>query len=124
MKYSINSYAKALAGAIQFSNHNSQIGENFLSVLKKNRDENYAKKIIEETEKILRQRDNSKKFVITLARSSDKNPKELLKDILTENDSCEVKLKPELIAGMTIKINDNFYFDGSLKGKLDKLFNY
>jgi F0F1-type ATP synthase delta subunit len=124
MKYSINSYAKALADAIYFSNNNSQIGENFLNVLKKNRDENYAKKIIEETEKILRQRDNSKKFVITFARSSDKNPKELLKDILTENDSYEIKVRPELIAGMTIKINDNFYFDGSLKGKLDKLFNY
>lgn len=124
MKYSINSYAKALAEVIQFSNSDSRIKENFLNVLKKNRDEHYAKKIIEEAEKILRQKDNSKKFTITSARPLKEDPKELFKNLLKENDSYEFKLKPDLIAGITIKIDNELYFDGSLKGKLDKLFNY
>ena len=124
MKYSISSYAKELAEVIQFSNSDSRIKENFLNVLKKNRDEHYAKKIIEEAEKILRQKDNSKKFTITSARPLKEDPKELLKNLLKENDSYEFKLKPDLIAGITIKIDNELYFDGSLKGKLDKLFNY
>jgi F0F1-type ATP synthase delta subunit len=32
-------------------------------------------------------------------------------------------VRPELVAGLTITINDDLRFDGSLKGKIDKLFN-
>ena len=123
MKYPINYYAKALAEAIISQKGNAgQIGRNFIAILKKNGDGTHARNIIAETERLLRVKDGTKKIVLTSARLLKKTPKDILGGILGPNDVCETEVHPELIAGLTVTINDDFRFDGSLKGKLDKLF--
>lgn len=125
MKYPIYCYAKALAEAVVSKKGNAgQIERNFIAILKKNGDESHARKIIEESERFLRRKDGTKKIVLSSARPLKKSPKEVLGGILGPEDVCETGVHPELIAGMTLTINDDFRFDGSLKGKIDKLFNY
>ena len=123
MKYPIDSYAKALAAAIASQKGNAgQIEGNFVAILKKNGDESHAKKIVREAERFLRKGDGTKKIMLASARQLKKSPKEILGTTLGPEDACETEILPELIAGLTITINDDFRFDGSLKGKLDKIF--
>jgi len=124
MKYPINSYAKALAEAILSKDGNSkQIEKNFIAVLRKNGDESHAWKIIKESEIVLRKKDGTKKIVLRSARPLKKSPKDILGEMLGPEDVCEVAVSPDLIAGMTITVNDDLRFDGSLKGKIDKMFS-
>ena len=124
MKYSIHCYATALAEAIVSEKGNAgHIGKNFIAILKKNGDGSHAKKIIDETERFLRKNDGTKKIVLTSARPLKKTPKEILGGMLGPKDVCKTAIRPELVAGLTIAINDDLRFDGSLKGKIDKLFN-
>ena len=124
MKYPINSYAKALAEAILSKDGNSkQIEKNFIAVLRKNGDESHAWKIIKESEIVLRKKDGTKKIVLRSARPLKKSPKDILGEMLGPEDVCEVAVSPDLIAGMTITVNDDLRFDGSLKGKIDKIFS-
>ena len=124
MKYPINSYAKALAEAILSKDGNSkQIEKNFIAVLRKNGDESHAWKIIKESEIVLRKKDGTKKIVLRSARPLKKSPKDILGEMLGPEDVCEVAVSPDLRAGMTITVNDDLRFDGSLKGKIDKIFS-
>jgi len=123
MKYPINHYARALAEIIASKKeHVAHIEKNFIAILKKNGDEMYAKKILEESERLLRKKDGTKKIILGSARPFVKHPKDILGNLLGSNDVCETVIRPELVAGITITVNDELRFDGSLKGKLDKMF--
>ena len=124
MKYPINSYAKALAEAILSKDGNAkQIEKNFIAILKKNGDESHAWKIIKESERFLRKKDGTKKIVLRSARPLKKSPEDILGEMLGPEDVCEMAVSPDLISGMTITVNDDLRFDGSLKGKIDKMFS-
>ena len=125
MKYPINCYAKALAEIIASQKGNAgQIERNFIAILKKNGDVSHAWKIIHETERFLRKKDGTRKVIVRSARPLQRAPKDILGGTLGLGDVYETAVQPELIAGLTISINDDLRFDGSLKGKIDKLFNY
>lgn len=124
MKYPIHLYASALSEAIATKEEKSgKIAPNFISLVVKNGDEAHAAKIVEECESLLRKKDGTKKFVLGFARENRKHPRDILGDAIGPNDVCESVISPELIAGMTITVNDDLRFDGSLKGKLDKMFS-
>ncbi len=123
MKYPIHSYAKALSEVIASKKESSaHIEKNFIAILRKNGDEMYAKKILEESERLLRKKDGTKKIVLASARPLKESSHTILGDVLGKNDVCKTVIRPDLVAGVTITINDDLRFDGSLKGKLDKMF--
>jgi len=123
MKYSVHYYAKAIAEVVASKKVSAaQIERNFAAILKKNGDESRAGKIVREAERLLRRKDGTKKIVLASARPLKKSAKEILGGMLGSGDACETAIRPELIAGITVAINDEFRFDGSLKGKIDKMF--
>jgi F0F1-type ATP synthase delta subunit len=126
MKYSVHDYAKALAQAIITSKAKDQdaIAKHFLAVVRKHGDEASLRKILDEAGRIVRSAEDIRKVTITSARPLDPAQEKMVKEILKKDDVAERKIDPELIAGIRIVLNDEMQFDGSLKGKLDNVFNH
>lgn len=124
MKYPANAYAKALVDAIGVGKGKNEeaITKNFLALIRKNGDEAYLAKILGEAERLLREKDGTRKLIVESARPLAKSAEALLKEIEKPGDVFEKKISTDLIAGIKIVVNGELQFDGSLKGKLDKLF--
>jgi F0F1-type ATP synthase delta subunit len=125
MKYSTHLYAKALAEVIADAKpaHEAQIVKNFLALVRKNGNETHLRKILEEAARMARGKDGVRKVTLETARTPARAQKEsLVKSFLKMGDVVEEKIDPELVAGVRIIIDDEKQFDGSLRGKLDRLF--
>jgi F0F1-type ATP synthase delta subunit len=124
MKYPVVTYAKALALAIegQGKQKNEEIAKNFLELVRRNGDEVHLSKIVEAAERFVHQKSGLRTFVVESARPLDPATQALVKSVMKPDDRMQTKINPELVAGIKILVNDELQFDGSLKGKLDKLF--
>ena len=125
MKYPTSAYAKALVEAIGDVKEKDKeaIVKNFLALLRKNGDDAHLAKILGEAERFMREKQGTRKLTVESARPIGTFVKALLKNIAKPGDLFEEKINPELVAGIKILVNDELEFDGSLKGKLDKLFS-
>jgi F0F1-type ATP synthase delta subunit len=125
MKYPVRTYAKALSEAMIMTHGKSagEIQKNFLELLRRSGDEAHLAKILEETERLLRAKDGTKKFTVRIARAQKKSAREFVKHLIGPNDAVEEVVDPSLVAGMKVVVNDEVVFDGSLRSKLDKLFS-
>jgi F0F1-type ATP synthase delta subunit len=124
MKYALKNYGQALAEAI-LEDRNSQQGDvarNFMKMLGKNGDEVHAEKILREAERILRKADGIRSVVFESARPLGAAQERSLGAFSKPGDVVSRRIDPRLIAGVRVLIDDEREFDGSLKGKLDKLF--
>ena len=125
MRYSLKNYAEALAVAI----HNTEptrsdtIVKNFLILLGKSGDEVHAEKIVNAAERILRKKDGGREIILESARPLERENQKLLSGIAGKKDSVAMRIDPNLVAGVRIVIDGEKEFDGSLKGKLDKMFS-
>ena len=125
MKYSAYFYAKAFAElASRKLTHaeEAKFVKNFLAVIAKNNDSHELKKILGATEKMVREKTGTRKIILESARDIKKTPREILGKFLRASDVTEIKINPDLVAGIRLTVNDNEQFDGSLKRKLEKLF--
>jgi len=125
MKYSVNSYAKALAEVVGEAKGEAaqKAARNFIGLIRKNGDEARLRKILEEAARLLRGKHGIRKLTLEAARPLGKAQRELLKPFIKAGDVVEEEIDPELIAGVRIIVDDEQQFDGSLRGKLDKLFS-
>ena len=124
MKYSLKNYGQSLAEAI-LENQGVQkdaVAKNFMRMLEKNGDEVHAGKIVREAERILRRVDRVRSVTIEAARPLSAGAKKSLAGFVKSGDVVDYRVNPELVAGVRIIIDDEREFDGSLRGKLDKLF--
>ena len=124
MKYLPKTYAKAfteLAARSGSGIEETRLVKNFLRAIEKNNDIQQLKKILAETERMLRTQSGRRTITVETARALPGLP-ERLKHFVKENDILEEKKNPELIAGIKITVNDEEQFDGSLKRKIEKLF--
>lgn len=124
MKYSPETYAKALASAIaqlRTEEERNVAVERFLDLVKKNGDSKKLPKIVASAEKIFCKHFGLRKVLIESARPI-KDARILFKNFIRTGDFMEEAVNPELIAGVRITMNGEFIFDESLKGKLDKIF--
>lgn len=126
MKYLAATYGKALAAVIVSAKgkNDAAIEKNFLALVRKNGDEANFKKILDQAEFFLRKSTGMRGITVVSARPLQKGVGKLLKEIMKPGDTVMGKIDPELIAGVKIIVNDEMQFDGSLKGKLDTLFNH
>jgi len=124
MKYSLKNYGQALAEAILEKENPSQndVARNFINMLRRSGDEAHAEKIIKEAERILRKKDGIRAVVFESARPLGAAQQKSLNVFSRSGDVISYRTDPRLIAGIRILIDDEKEFDGSLKGKLDKLF--
>ncbi|SRR6266481_7483888 len=123
MKYPAHTYAKALSEVVADPKTDSASAvKNFLALVQRNGDESHLPKIIEAADRLVRKKIGMRKITVTSARKLSKSAKAFLGDFAHEKDIIEERIRPDLIAGMTIAIDDEEEFDGSLKGKLESMF--
>ena len=91
-------------------------------MLRRSGDEAHADKIIKEAERILRKEDGTRSVVFESARPLGVARQKSLAIFSRSGDAVSYRTDSRLIAGVRILIDDEREFDGSLKGKLDKLF--
>lgn len=127
MKYPAHIYAKALAEVIVAAKAASDteqdaIVRRFVALVRKNGDEAHLRKIVEEAARFVRGKSGVRKVMMETARPLGAAQKKQLAAFTKAGDVIVEKVNPELVAGVKIIVNDELQFDGSLKGKLDKLF--
>jgi F0F1-type ATP synthase delta subunit len=128
MKYPAHIYAKALAEVIGNSSKESNAKEsativkNFLALVRRNGDEAHLRAIVEEAARFARGKAGIRKVSVESARALTAAQEKEVGKFLKTGDVVERTIDPELIAGIRIVLNDEMQFDGSLRGKLDKVF--
>lgn len=128
MKYPAHIYAKALAEVIGDSSKKSDekedavIVRNFLALVRRNGDEAHLRKILEEAARFARGKAGIRKVSVESARALSNAQEKQIASFLKAGDVVEHAIDPTLIAGIRIILNDEMQFDGSLRGKLDKVF--
>jgi F0F1-type ATP synthase delta subunit len=120
MKHAPHLYARALAELIAEGKHKN-IEENFLALLKKNRDLKHLPKIIQLAERNLVAQDGGREVVVETAHPVS-DIKKKIHALLKPHDIVREETNPELLSGMRITINGERQIDGSLKTQLDQLF--
>lgn len=129
MKYPAHIYAKALAEVIADSSkkpnekESAKIVKNFLELVERNGDGMHLRKILEEAARFARGAAGIRKVSVESARALNTAQEREIAKFLKSDDVVEYELDPELIAGIRLVIDDEMQFDGSLRGKLDKIFN-
>lgn len=124
MRYSIKNYGQALAEAIsdKEGSHKEDIARNFVKMLSGSGDEAHSAKILKEAERILRRADGARAITIESARPLSVEQKKSLAAFSKSGDAISYEINSRLIAGVRMLIDEEREFDGSLRGKLDKLF--
>lgn len=123
MKYSASLYAKALDEALADPQANqAEMAKNFLELVRKNGDEAHLRKILDEASRLARGRVKMRKVTVESARTLAKSQEAMVKSFLKPGDVVEYEINPDLIAGVKIIVNDENQLDGSLRSKLDALF--
>ncbi len=124
MKYAPHWYARALAEAIMAPGADGRtIARNFKALLARNGDERQARKILEEAARFARGREGIRKVAVESARTLTPAQRGSLGAFLRPGDVVEEEIAPELVAGVRVFVDDERLYDGSLKGKLDALFD-
>jgi F0F1-type ATP synthase delta subunit len=122
MKYPVSTYAEALAQVVLESGDSTVAAKNFIALLRKNGDEKHLGKILGESERLIHREQGIKEIVVESARKLKQPPRALLKDLAKPEDEIREVIRPDLIAGIKVVIDGELQFDGSFKGKVDKMF--
>lgn len=124
MKYSVNTYAKALAEvAMDPKTNEAEAIKNFLALVRRNGDESHLRNIVAAAARLMWGKAGMRKVTIESARKLAYPAKTMFSSFIKPQDIVEEKINSELVAGVRIIVNEDLQFDGSLKGKLDKLFS-
>lgn len=124
MNYSPTSFAKAFLAALAETpkEKHAALLKNFLKVVERYRAGLKIKNIVADIEALSLKQSGGRKIVLEMARPlNDKVRREILAQF-GKKDRVEVKIKPEIIAGIKIIIDDEAALDNTLKRKLGKLF--
>lgn len=124
MKYSTQDYAKALVAVIVTAKQDEEaaIRKNFQTLLRKNSDEARGKKILEAAGRLLRAQRGGREVVFESARKLSAPHRQELEKFLRQDDQAVERLNPSLVAGVRITVDGEYEFDGSFRGKMDKIF--
>ncbi|MDP2909784.1 MAG: F0F1 ATP synthase subunit delta [bacterium] len=121
MKYPIKIYARSLAELLVGRDKKQQeaILNNFIILVKKNRDGSKLKKILDLAQLAYLKKTGRSRVVFECARTG--SDLKTLKSILKEGDIAEERMNPNLIAGVKVIIDGEKQFDCSLANKLKNI---
>jgi F0F1-type ATP synthase delta subunit len=124
MRYSPRHYAEAFYEALgeKTGKARAYVFENFYRVLRKNGDLAIKNLIFSHFEKIYLKKHNMRKLDIESAKPLDAKIKKSIEDIINAPVMLTEKHNPDLIAGMTMLLDDSLFIDASARTKINKLF--
>lgn len=124
MKYLPKIYAQSLVLALGESDYASRdkIFDNFINILKDNRDVLHFSEIEKEISKIITQKNNPKSLTCVLAHEIDLSDETIvqLKKLISNNSNPSFSFNKDIIGGIIVKYDDNL-IDASVKHQLLKL---
>jgi F0F1-type ATP synthase delta subunit len=116
-------YAKALTKALKDKpSEGVAIAKRFLAIIQRNGDLPGAGKALEEAERLMLARAGGRKVTVESARPLSKKDTEALEKLFQSEDRLEATVNPGLVAGVRIKVGDEWIIDASLRRKIEKLF--
>jgi len=122
VKHNVTTYAKALAELIAEKKlSEKEIVTRFLAFLEKKGMQKKGKEIVRAAEAIVLKKSGYRSIVVQTARKIQKN--NMLQTIANKGDIIVEKINPDLVAGVTITVNNEKRLDFSLKSVLDTIFN-
>ncbi|MDA1334713.1 MAG: F0F1 ATP synthase subunit delta [bacterium] len=124
MKYSTDSYVKALIDSCQDRNEKeaTEIVQKFVRALHKNGDDARAKNIIRALGAESLKRKGAREITLEFARRQKTETISAFKKLFGAEDRVVIKTNPTLIAGVRVSIDGSREFDGTLHGKLKAMF--
>lgn len=123
MKYSPRIYAAALRAELQENRRMRRaVLERFIGVLRKNGDLGKLPAIMKEWEILYYRTEGITKVDVTAARDLGKTFLEELHKAFGKNAALTITLRPEIIGGVIITINDHWLIDGSIRRRLEQMF--
>ncbi len=124
MKHSPRQYAEALYLALdgKAPARRAEILKNFMKVLDKNHDSNLAKRILIDFEKVTLAKEGVKKVDIESASPLTESVRKDIETKLGGKVLMTEKVNPELIAGLTILVNDSRFIDASARTQINNIF--
>ena len=125
MKYTNKQYASSLISALHGKavKEQGQAIKRFLGILAKNGDAQKRNQILSEVKReYFKKNDIHKVDVQSAVKLSDSLKKDL-EEALGKKIILDENIKPELIGGIKILIDDETLIDATIKTQLDKMFN-
>lgn len=124
MKYSIKQYAESLLWALADKSKEERrlVLRRFIATLRKNKDLSRLNLIWHEAERQELKKLGLRKVEIESASEVSKTLKKEIENILGKRLFIKEKVKPELLAGIRILVDQEYFIDATAKRKLDKLF--
>jgi len=124
MRYTINNYVNALAGALGETPDDKKglVLKNFVSLIAKNGDLPKRDKIVESVHRQIVNSNGGKWVTVELARETTEPRMRIMREMFSDKDFINFKINPALVAGIRITINGEDEIDNSLQSKLNKLF--
>jgi F0F1-type ATP synthase delta subunit len=124
MRYSAKKYAQALyeSSKGKSSSESDKVAKAFLALLDHYHDRSLLARIVEQYEKIRRQQEGITKVeAITAKKLSGQTKSEIEKKF---NGKVEIgeRVHPEVLGGIKLIINDEYQIDGTMQGRVEKLY--
>lgn len=122
MKYPPATYATAFLEAVEEKKMAPEIARRFFSLIRKNGDTGKIAQIVDRVGSLFRKRNGITKVVVVSARDVSSEIKPRLRKRFGKNAEIEFSVRPEIIGGVVVKINDEIVIDASVKRRVEKMF--
>lgn len=124
MRYSAKKYAQALyeSSKGKSSSESEKVAKTFVALLDHYHDRSLLPRVIALYEKIRRQQEGITKVeTITAKKLSSKSKADIEKKFNGKVEIAE-KVHPEVIGGIKLIVNDEYQIDGTMQGRVDRLY--
>lgn len=124
MKYRITQYAEALHAALNNApaSRHKEIMRRFVALLVRHRISGKSDSVVAAYEKIVLRESGMRKVKIESATSVSEQLKKEIGRILGRKIYIEEAIRPEIVAGITILVDDELLIDASAKRHIEKIF--
>ena len=125
MHYLPKLYARAFAESVRARMSEKEkvaLVKSFVAAVQRHCDGENLKKIIAETERVIREKQGIRTVTLETARPQKFDARALFGKFLEKSDVVETRIKKNLVAGVKIIVNDERELDMTLRRKLTKLF--
>jgi F0F1-type ATP synthase delta subunit len=124
MNHTPRQYAEALYRALEGKDAAARgdVLKNFLRVLDRNHDSNLLKRILVDFEKISLAKEGKRKVEVTTVSPLTEFVRKDIEQLFGEKVIMTEKINEELIAGMTILVDDSLFIDASARTQINSIF--
>ncbi|HEY4510502.1 MAG TPA: F0F1 ATP synthase subunit delta [Candidatus Paceibacterota bacterium] len=125
MRYQESIYAKALLRALEEKDESEikKILKNFMAILLKNNDFSHLNSILGKVEKLYLTEEGVEKIYVESASPLSKNLREEIESALGKKVLINEKVRPGLLAGVRIILNEEILIDATAAQRLAKIFH-